>query len=350
MIFQPQSSTVTINGNQYQLVAFYFPGSNTTWDNYYKAPFCGNFWQKPLALTINNIQASFHTAEAAFQCTKWWADTSIRQKFENALTGNDAFHIKKHLHNPDRGYAGLGRDGAMMAVVTAKFQDPDLQAGLLATNDAYLLEHNSVKGRDKHWSDDHDGTGLNMLGISLMKVRQSLGGSGNPYSGPVIDMTNNVQKSNTSYVVPQASKLKIIPSVYSGGGKEGDFEWMIQQKKYAKSFFIFNDNVSQFEARRDNPNDQNGCSIGGGNAVIRPYQCNTPPQAGGIPTGPQFSGLTDDAKKLIDEAIVLIKKGIKQGGYDGVVFSSNGHGGLGTSIFSVPAEVKKYVVQEIYKL
>ncbi|MBQ0721746.1 MAG: hypothetical protein KBT89_16275 [Gammaproteobacteria bacterium] len=62
--------------------------------------------------------------------------------------------------------------------------------------------------------------------------------------------------------------IKIIASVFSGDGKVGDFGWMITQPEYAKTFFIFNDNVSQFKIHQDHPNDPSGCSIGGGNAII----------------------------------------------------------------------------------
>ena len=189
----PKPKKVTVNGNSYELVAFYYPGHNEWWDNTYQAPFLGNFYLCKFSLTIDNITATFHNAEAAFQCTKWWKDSSIRTKFENALTGNDAFKIKKHLSNPDYSYCGLGRDGAMMAVLKEKFAIPTFKTGLLATGNAYLLEHNAVEGRDYYWSDNHDGTGHNKLGISLMLLRQQLGGVGLPSgSYKVVDFTNQV--------------------------------------------------------------------------------------------------------------------------------------------------------------
>jgi len=351
MTFNPKSSTATIGGIDYQLIAFYYPGKNEPWDNFYQAPFFGNFWQAPLTVDINGISASFHTCEAAFQATKWWNHDSIRKQFEDAKTGNEAFHIKKNLSTPaDYSYAGLGRDGAMMKVLESKFQDTELRNGLLATNDAYLLEHNSRKGRDDYWSDDHDGTGYNMLGISLMKLRVSLGGSSNPYSGDIVDMTNNVQSKSLSSFAVNDSKVKVIGSVFSRGGKEGDFGWMIDRPEYASAFFIFNDNTSQFEDHQKDPKSANGCSVGGGNAVIRPYQCKSPAKAGGIPTGPNYKGLTPDVKSMIDAAILTIKNNIKSGGYDTVYYSSNGHGGLGTSIFKVPQDVKTYIVDQINSL
>jgi len=144
--------------------------------------------------------------------------------------------------------------------------------------------------------------------------------------------------------------VKIIPSIYKGQGMEGDFEWMIQQDKYKSTFFIFNDNESQFKAHLKDPSDPLGCNVGGGNAVIRPYQCTNPPQAGGIPTGPNFPSLTPEVKQLIDSAIHLIQQNIDTYNYNAVVFSANENGGLGTSIFEVPDDVKTYIVKQIYDL
>ena len=190
-----------------------------------------------------------------------------------------------------------------------------------------------------------------MLGKTLMDIRQSLGGAGDPYNGLVVNMTKNVQKA--SDIIPSnpaENKLKIIPSVFHGDGQDGDFGWMIIQEKYKDAFFIFNDNQSQFEAHIKDASGIAGCSAGGGNAIIRPYQCQTPPKAGGIPTGPGFSGLTTEVQSMIDQSIEEIKKGIKAGSYSTVVYSSNGHGGLGTSIFHVPDDVKKYIVEKILSL
>ena len=190
---KPQPKQISIKGIQYSLIAFYYPGYNEAWDNLYQAPFMGNFYPCVFSITIDSITATFHNAEAAFQATKWWKDDTVRAQFEKALTGAEAFHIKKGLSNPDYSYCGLGRDGAMLKVVTEKFALPEFKKALLASGDAYLLEHNSKKGRDNYWSDDNDGNGTNMLGITLMDVRNTLGGErvpGGTYT--VKDFTKNV--------------------------------------------------------------------------------------------------------------------------------------------------------------
>ncbi|MDX2041778.1 MAG: NADAR family protein [Acidobacteriota bacterium] len=184
---------VTINGQSYNLIAFYYPDRNASWDTLYHGQFLANFFPCSFSLTINDVTASFHNAEAAFQATKWWNNPADLAMFEAAKTGTEAFHIKKGLHNPDGSYASLGRDGAMKAVLAQKFSAPSFQQALLATGDAYLLEHNEVKGRDDYWSDDHDGSGQNMLGQTLMALRQKLGGAGAPAGNySVADFTVHV--------------------------------------------------------------------------------------------------------------------------------------------------------------
>jgi len=64
------------------------------------------------------------------------------------------------------------KDHLMLEAVRAKFaQHPDLQAQLLATQDALIIEHTA---NDSYWGDGGDGSGRNMLGIILMRVREEL--------------------------------------------------------------------------------------------------------------------------------------------------------------------------------
>ncbi len=74
----------------------------------------------------------------------------------------------------------------------------------------------------------------------------------------------------------------LVPTVFSGAGKVGDFGWMIRRPEYARHFFIFNDNEHQYRC--------NDLTAGLGNAVIRPYKDGNPPRAWGIPTGDSRGG------------------------------------------------------------
>jgi hypothetical protein len=150
--------------------------------------------------------------------------------------------------------------------------------------------------------------------------------------------------------------VKVVPSVYSGQGKDGDFGWMITQGQYAKSFFIFNDNEGQFLENRTSPKGPGACADGGGNAAIRSSQCETPPRALGIPTGsytlspPGYPALTPQVQQLIDDAIASIKQVVQANGYTEVIYSGDGHGGLGHGIFNPAAAVKKYIITQINSL
>ena len=214
-----QWSDVVLNGTNYHLIAFYFPDDKhkyppaglTPWDDYYRFEEFGNFWicPKQITITIGGVSGSFHTAEAAFQATKWWQYKSILQDFESAADGPAAYKAKvkaEAAHAADRNYGGLGQDPhkpthkspgecAMRAILDVKYESPSLQSLLLESGDAYLLEHNDRHGKDHTWSDDQDGTGGNQLGLTLMDVRASLGGPGMPAGadGHVAAFTSQVQ-------------------------------------------------------------------------------------------------------------------------------------------------------------
>lgn len=194
-----QWSDAIVGGKTFHLIAFYNPGYLTDWDRFYRFEAFGNYHVGPqqLELTISGITAKFHTAEAAFQATKWWHYEDIRKDFEDAADGDAAFRAKKRAeneHSADHGYAGLGQVGAMKAVLELKYGIPALRDLLLESGDAYLLEHNAVAGRDSTWSDNNDGTGKNLLGKTLMELRASLGGAGIPAgSDDIAAFTKQVQ-------------------------------------------------------------------------------------------------------------------------------------------------------------
>lgn len=192
--FSPNLKEVTINGQRYKLVAFYYPDRDTPWDVVYQGQFLANFYPCKITLTINGITGTFLNSEAAFQATKWW-NTPHRKEFEGK-TGSEAYTIKKGLPHPDYSYAGLGSPSeAMKRVLTEKFSDPALKQGILLTAEAYLLEHNEASGRDPGgWSDNKDGSGQNLLGKALMEVREFYGGVGAPAGNySVADFTKKVE-------------------------------------------------------------------------------------------------------------------------------------------------------------
>ena len=143
-------------------------------------------------------------------------------------------------------------------------------------------------------------------------------------------------------------QIRKNPSVYTGAGKVGDFEWMIKQPKYARSLFIFNDNETQFKAFH--ANQPTGLHAGGGNAVVRPFQGGSHPRAAGIPTGDGvgYQHLSAHVKGVIDQAIDYIKNLLKSGRYNEIVFCTDPTGQtFGSGIYIIDNAVKDYVFFEL---
>ena len=146
-------------------------------------------------------------------------------------------------------------------------------------------------------------------------------------------------------------QIRKNPSVYTGAGKVGDFEWMIKQPKYARSLFIFNDNETQFKAFH--ANQPTGLHAGGGNAVVRPFQGGSHPRAAGIPTGDGggYQHLDAHVKGVIDQALDYIKNLLKSGRYNEIVFCTDSTGQtIGTGIFNTAPAVKNYIFQGLMEI
>jgi hypothetical protein len=147
--------------------------------------------------------------------------------------------------------------------------------------------------------------------------------------------------------------MELVPSVFAGRGRAGDFAWMIEQAAYADALFVFNDNEGEFRAHQRHAAGARQCHTGGGNAVIRPYQCQDPPRAAGIPTGDGggYPTLTGDARAVIDDALAAITALVASGRYRQVIYSAaDDTGALGTGIFDVGDDVKRYIVSGLRAL
>jgi hypothetical protein len=147
--------------------------------------------------------------------------------------------------------------------------------------------------------------------------------------------------------------MEVIGSRFAGGGRAGDFGWMIEQAAYADALFVFNDNEEQFRAYERDRTGGAGCAAGGGNAVIRPYRCADPPRAAGVPTGAQgvgYASLSDEVRGVIDDAFAVIAQLLASGRYARVFYSADADGGLGTGIFQVAQDVKTYIVDKLRAL
>ncbi len=148
--------------------------------------------------------------------------------------------------------------------------------------------------------------------------------------------------------------IKVIKSSFTGANKEGDFAWMIKQPHHQGTLFLFNDNEGEFYKHFNG--GQHRCGAGGGNAGIRPYQCQPSPQAIGIPTGTYDSGphymgysqLDDHVRKVLADAFQQIESLLKAGRYSAIAFSWSDETKLGGKIFNTAQDVRDYIVEQIF--
>ena len=114
------------------------------------------------------------TSEHYFQAHKF-SDPQLREKIRKAKTPMIAARLGRDRSAPLRRDWESVKVQVMTEAVLAKFtQHDDLRALLLETGDAKLIEHTD---NDAYWGDGGDGSGKNMLGIVLMRVRERLRGA-----------------------------------------------------------------------------------------------------------------------------------------------------------------------------
>jgi hypothetical protein len=146
--------------------------------------------------------------------------------------------------------------------------------------------------------------------------------------------------------INDTDKPIIHGTTFTKTGQYGDFEWMSRQDTYKDSLFIFNDNEE----------DHATANPGGGNGVMRKYNKHSGlqvPKSAGIPTGKNGQGydsLTESIKDIIQSAIDEITELIQKHKYKHIYYSSDENGLLGSGIFTVHPDVKKFITQLILKL
>ena len=142
-------------------------------------------------------------------------------------------------------------------------------------------------------------------------------------------------------------QVAVVPLVFNGRGRVGDFAWMVERPEYGRGLFVFNDNEEQFLAfLRGEPA---GVRRGGGSAVIRPFRTTVPPRAAGVPTGRAgrgYDGLSPAVLRVVDRALDHVRELLATGNYDTLYFSRSTAGPtLGTGVFEVAPEVCHYVYE-----
>lgn len=111
------------------------------------------------------------TSEHYFQAQKF-AGTPDEEEVRLARSPMIAARMGRSRKRPLRKDWECVKDRIMHEAVLAKFaQHADLRAILLGTGEAKIVEHTE---NDAYWGDGGDGTGRNMLGQILMRVREEL--------------------------------------------------------------------------------------------------------------------------------------------------------------------------------
>jgi ribA/ribD-fused uncharacterized protein len=127
-----------------------------------------NFAAYPIRLAGD----TWPTTEHYFQAQKFPDDpehqAAIRKTASPMIAARMGRDRKKKLR---RDWESV-KVSVMADALRAKFtQHPELREILLATGDAKLVEHTT---NDDYWGDGGDGSGRNMLGTLLMRVREEL--------------------------------------------------------------------------------------------------------------------------------------------------------------------------------
>ena len=121
------------------------------------------------------ITPSWPTSEHYFQAQKF-AGTPDEEEVRLAKSPMIAARMGRSRTRPLRKDWEAVKDRIMHEAVLAKCtQHADLRETLLGTGDSKLVEHTE---NDSYWGDGGDGSGRNMLGQILMRVRDELRSSG----------------------------------------------------------------------------------------------------------------------------------------------------------------------------
>lgn len=122
------------------------------------------------ALIIDSVE--YPTSEHYFQAMKYTHDKEYFEFIRNANSPGEAAKLGRNRYRPMRADWEKIKDDVMMVALRAKFtQHPDLKELLLSTGNCTLTEHTS---NDRYWGDGGDGSGKNMLGKLLVKLRDEL--------------------------------------------------------------------------------------------------------------------------------------------------------------------------------
>jgi ribA/ribD-fused uncharacterized protein len=129
--------------------------------------FLSNFSRHPIVIGGH----TWPTVEHYFQAQKFTGTEHVGAILR-AASPTVAARMGRSRQRPLRPDWEEVKDEIMHEALLAKFtQHPELRRQLLETGDARIVEHTA---RDRYWADGGDGSGRNMLGRLLMRVRDEL--------------------------------------------------------------------------------------------------------------------------------------------------------------------------------
>jgi len=189
-----KEKTIGISEPQKEVINFYSASQKY-------GPF-SNFSRHPVKM--NGVV--WPTSEHYFQAQKF-AGTRFEEEIRKLPSPRHAKDAGGDRKKPLRSDWTKVKNQIMEDVVAAKFtQHPDLNQMLLSTGNAILVEHTQ---NDSYWGDGGDGSGQNMLGKTLMAVRDKLLQSQNTvHSQPSQDDNPLPKKFKKNTVKPDLGKLK----------------------------------------------------------------------------------------------------------------------------------------------
>ena len=145
--------------NNYSAIYFY-----NQWNPYGEF---SNFYPAPIEIGGK----IWPTSEHYFQAMKF--EGKDREEFIRKLDSpGSAFKEARNLAYPLRSDWEVVKNDFMMTALRAKFtQHKNLLDVLLGTGEKKIVEHTN---KDAYWADGGNGSGKNMLGILLMRLRDEL--------------------------------------------------------------------------------------------------------------------------------------------------------------------------------
>jgi N-glycosidase YbiA len=145
-----------------QMGEILFYGNNNKYGEF------SNFY--PCEITIDDI--SYPTTEHYFQAMKYIDNDEYFEKIRSASTPGKAAIMGRNRKIPIRKDWEKVKNKIMRKAIRAKFsQNKKLRKALVKTEGFKLIEHTK---NDSYWGDGGDGTGKNMLGKILVKIRKEI--------------------------------------------------------------------------------------------------------------------------------------------------------------------------------